>query len=50
MSNILGGHHDVSDHGIFSCIKLRQIGSKFSIVISLASKLLDAKLSSAAES
>ena len=35
MSNILGGHHDVSDHGIFSYIKVGQIGSKFSIVMSL---------------
>ena len=34
LSSILGGHHDVSDHGIFSCIKVRQIGSKLSIVMS----------------
>ena len=34
-SNIPGGHHDVSDQGIILCIKVRQVCSKFSLVMSL---------------
>lgn len=34
-SNIPGGHHDVSDQGMILCIKVRQVCSKFSLVMSL---------------